>query len=193
EASLPEWGWPNWVLGSHDAPRNAARIGEAQARVAMMLLLTLRGTPTLYQGDELAIGAVPIPPDKVRDPRELRQPGIGLGRDPSRTPMAWDSSPGAGFSGAEPWLPLHPDWPRRNVAAQEADSRSMLALTRALLRLRREETALSIGEYLPVACEGDLLAYERRCGDKRLLVTLNFGPDCIALPDGVRDGQRLLS
>src|SRR5690606_36583096 len=193
EASLPEWGWPNWVLGSHDAPRNAARIGEAQARVAMMLLLTLRGTPTLYQGDELAIGAVPIPPDKVRDPRELRQPGIGLGRDPSRTPMAWDSSPGAGFSGAEPLLPLHPDWPRRNVAAQEADPHSMLALTRALMRLRREETALSIGEYLPVACAGSLLAYERRHGNSRLLVALNLGEQPVPLPEAARRGERLLS
>ena len=58
EASIPQWGWPNWVLGSHDAPRIAARIGGAQARVAMMLLLTLRGTPTIYQGDELGIGKV---------------------------------------------------------------------------------------------------------------------------------------
>src|SRR5688572_23937633 len=162
EASIPEWGWPNWVLGSHDAPRVASRIGEAQARVAMMLMLTLRGTPTLYQGDELGIGSVPIPPERVRDPRELRQPGIGLGRDPSRTPIPWDSSAHAGFSAAEPWLPLNPDWPVRNVAAQEADPGSMLQLTRALLRLRRAEAALSVGTYRPVACRGCLLAYERR-------------------------------
>jgi alpha-glucosidase len=193
EASLPEWGWPNWVLGSHDAPRIAARIGEAQARVAMMLLLTLRGTPTIYQGDELAIGEVPIPPDRVRDPRETRQPGIGLGRDPARTPMPWDGSPNAGFSSAEPWLPLNPDWPTRNVAAQERDPRSMLNLTRALLRLRRQERALAVGDYLPAACEGDLLAYERRCGNERLLVTLNFGPDPLPLPEAARDGERLLS
>jgi oligo-1,6-glucosidase/alpha-glucosidase len=193
EASLPAWGWPNWVLGSHDAPRIAARVGAAQARVAMMLLLTLRGTPTLYQGDELAIGAVPIPPDKVRDPRELRQPGIGLGRDPSRTPMPWDGSPHAGFSPAEPWLPLNPDWPARNVAAQETDPSSMLTLTRALLSLRRAEPALAVGDYRQVVCEGPLLAYERRSGDTRLLVVLNLGSEAITLPDQALGGERLLS
>src|SRR5687768_7047018 len=107
EAALHPGGWPNWVIASHDYPRIAAKLGEAQARVAAMLLLTLRGTPTLYQGDELGIGRVAIPPGKVRDPKELREPGIGLGRDPSRTPMAWDGSSNAGFSSAEPWLPLH--------------------------------------------------------------------------------------
>src|SRR3546814_11579509 len=88
EAVLPAHGWPNWVTGSHDAKRMAARVGEAQARVAAMLLLTLRGTPTLYQGDEIGIGEVTIPPDPLKDPRELREPGLGLGRDPPRTPMA---------------------------------------------------------------------------------------------------------
>jgi len=193
EASLPAWGWPNWVLGSHDAPRIAARIGEAQARVAMMLLLTLRGTPTLYQGDELGIGAVEIPPDRVRDPRELRQPGIGLGRDPCRTPMPWDRSANAGFSAAEPWLPLNPDWEARNVAAQETDPRSMLSLTRALLALRRAEPALAVGDYQQIACEGTLLAYERHSYGKRLLVLLNFGDEPVALPDQALGGERLLS
>ena len=193
EASLPEWGWPNWVIGNHDSPRIAARIGEAQARVAMMLLLTLRGTPTLYQGDELGIGDVPIPPDRVQDPREIRQPGIGLGRDPGRTPMPWDDTPHAGFSTAEPWLPLNPDWRTRNVAAQDADTRSMLNLTRALLRLRRQEAALSVGDYRPVACEGTLLAYERRAGDDRLLVALNLGEQPVPLPAEAQGGERLLS
>jgi alpha-glucosidase len=193
ETSVPEWGWPNWVLGSHDAPRVAARLGEAQARVAMVLLLTLRGTPTIYQGDELAIGEVPIAPDRVQDPREIRQPGIGLGRDPSRTPMPWDGSPNAGFSAAQPWLPLNPDWPDRNVAAQEADPGSMLALTRALLRLRRAEPALAVGDYLAIACEGTMLAYERRCGASRLLVALNLGPEPVAMPQEALGAPRLLS
>ena len=93
-----------------------------------LLLLTLRGTPTLYQGDEIGIGTVHIPPDRIRDPQDLRQPGMGLGRDRSRTPMAWSAAPNAGFSTAEPWLPLHPDWSTRNVAAQNRDPASMLAL-----------------------------------------------------------------
>lgn len=193
ESSLPAWGWPNWVLGSHDAPRIAARIGEAQARLAMMLLLTLRGTPTLYQGDELAIGTVPIPADKVRDPRELRQPGIGLGRDPSRTPMPWDSSLNAGFTTGEPWLPLNPDWESRNVAAQEGDPGSMLELTRALLRLRRAEAALSRGEYRSLHCREALLAYERCTADSRLVVALNFGEEATEMPAQAAGGERLLS
>ena len=193
EASIPEWGWPNWVLGSHDAARIAARLGEAQARVAMMLLLTLRGTPTLYQGDELGIGAVDIPPGRVRDPRELRQPGIGLGRDPCRTPMPWDGSPNAGFGTGEPWLPLNADWATRNVAAQEADPGSMLSLTRALLQLRRTEPALSVGDYIPVASGDNLLAYERRSGDTRVLVALNLGADPVAMPGQAPGGARLLS
>jgi oligo-1,6-glucosidase/alpha-glucosidase len=193
ETSLPEWGWPNWVLGSHDATRIAARVGEAQARVAMMLLLTLRGTPTLYQGDELGIGRVDIPPEKVRDPREIHQPGIGLGRDPSRTPMAWEATPNAGFSSAEPWLPLHDDWRTRNVAAEQQDPASMLNLTRALLRLRRQEAALAVGDYVAVASDGNLLAYERRHGSSRLLVALNLGGDAMPLPEVAGAGERLLS
>jgi oligo-1,6-glucosidase/alpha-glucosidase len=193
ENSVPEWGWPNWVIGSHDAARIAARVGEGQARVAMMLLLTLRGTPTLYQGDELGIGHVDIPPSKVRDPRELRQPGIGLGRDPCRTPMAWDGTPNAGFSSADPWLPLHDDWRTRNVAAEGIEPGSMLSLTRALLALRRAEPALTVGDYGPIAAEGPLLTYERRAGDSRLLVTLNLGEAEVPLPETAREGERLLS
>lgn len=193
EASLPPWGWPNWVFGSHDAARIAARIGEAQARVAMMLLLTMRGTPTLYEGDELGIGEVVIPPDKVQDPREKRQPGIGLGRDPSRTPMAWDTSPNAGFTSGKPWLPLHADWPKRNVEAEQRDPFSMLSMTQALLRLRRAEPALAVGDYAQVACDGSLLAYERLAGSSRLMVALNLGEAPVPLPKAAEGAERLLS
>lgn len=191
EASLPEFGWPNWVFGSHDAPRIAARIGEAQARVAAMLLLTLRGTPTLYQGDELGIGEVPIPPERVRDPQGLRQPGLGIGRDRSRTPMPWDTSPHAGFSDAEPWLPLNPDWRTRNVAVQSDDPRSILSLYRRLLALRRDRPALAVGRMSEVRAEGDVLTYERWLEGERLLIALNMS----ARPQPVicRPGRLLLS
>ena len=175
DASIPAHGWPNWVFGSHDAPRIAARIGEAQARVAAMLLLTLRGTPTMFQGDEIGIGEVTIPPDRVRDPQAIRQPGIGLGRDRSRTPMPWDSSPFAGFSTVEPWLPLNADWRTRNVAAQAADPGSMLHLYRSLLAMRRAHDALSVGRFVSAKADTDVLAYERRCKDERLLIALNLG------------------
>jgi alpha-glucosidase len=182
EASLPDFGWPNWVMGSHDAPRIAARIGEAQARIAAMLLLSLRGTPTLYQGDEIGIGKVDIPPGRVRDPQELRQPGIGLGRDRSRTPMPWSAAAFAGFSTAEPWLPLNPDWPVRNVEAQSQDRSSLLTLYQALLTLRRSCDPLAIGSLVLVDTDADILGFERRHGSERLLVMLNLGRRCRSLP-----------
>src|SRR5205807_2729979 len=98
EAALPAGGWPNWVLGNHDNHRIASRIGRDQARVAAMLLLTLRGTPTMYYGDEIAMHDVPIPPQLVQDPFERNVPGLDLGRDPERTPMQWDGSPNSGFT-----------------------------------------------------------------------------------------------
>jgi oligo-1,6-glucosidase/alpha-glucosidase len=181
EASLPAFGWPNWVFGSHDAARIAARIGEAQARVAAMLLLTLRGTPTLYQGDELGIGEVVIPPDRVRDPQDLRQPGLGIGRDRSRTPMPWDATQFAGFSTVEPWLPLNADWPARNVAAQTGDPRSMLALYRALLALRRAHPALSVGDMTLMGAPDGVIAYAREQDGERLLVLLNLTATTVAM------------
>lgn len=174
EASLPAFGWPNWVMGSHDAPRIAARIGEAQARVAAMLMLTLRGTPTLYQGDELGIGQVDIPPDRMRDPQHFRQPALNIGRDRSRTPMPWNTSTFAGFSSVEPWLPLNGDWPTRNVAAQTDDPRSMLALYHRLIRLRRAEPALSSGSLKLLDTPPGVIGYERAHGGGQLTVLLNL-------------------
>jgi alpha-glucosidase len=193
EAALPPGAWPNWVIASHDYPRIAAKLGEAQARVAAMMLLTLRGTPTLYQGDELGIGRVEILPDRVRDPKELREPGIGLGRDSSRTPMAWDSSPNAGFSTAEPWLPLHHDWPTRNIAAQHLDSASMLSLYRELLRLRRAEPALSIGSLHLGQASEHVIAYRRQHGRSRFQVLLNLTQTERRWPEGAEAGELLVS
>ncbi|MGA2637808.1 alpha-amylase family glycosyl hydrolase [Methylocella sp.] len=175
EAALPEGAWPNWVLSNHDRPRIAARVGEAQARVAAMLLLTLRGSPTLYYGDELGIGDVEIPPGRIRDPWALREPGLGVGRDPERTPMQWDSSVFAAFSTREPWLPLTPDWPKRNVAEMSADPASPLSLVRALLDARRAHRSLSRGSWRRLESCGDLLAYERIHEDDHKIIVLNFG------------------
>ncbi len=175
EAALPDGAWPNWVLSNHDRPRVAARVGEAQARVAAMLLLTLRGSPTLFYGDELGIGKVQIPPERVRDPWALREPGLGVGRDPERTPMQWGSGPFAGFSTVEPWLPLTPDWSKRNVAQMRADPASMLSLVRALLRLRRAHKSLSRGSWRRLESVGGILAYEREHEDDHMIIALNFG------------------
>jgi alpha-glucosidase len=174
EAALPPHGWPNWVLGNHDKARIAARLGERQARVAAMLLLTLRGTPTLYYGDELGLAGVSIPPDRAQDPWEKRQPGLGLGRDPARTPMQWDASPYAGFSSQEPWLPVTDDYRTLNVAEAQTDPQSVLTLYRRLISLRRDEAALHAGAYRLVYADDDVLAYERRAGSRRFCVALNL-------------------
>jgi alpha-glucosidase len=195
EAALPRGGWPNWVLGNHDRPRVAARLGEAQARVAAMLLLTLRGTPTLYYGDELGIGRVEVTKAHIQDPRELREPGLGLGRDPVRTPMPWDSTPNAGFTTGTPWLPLNPDWLERNVERLAHAPESLLVLYRRLLELRRAHPALTIGDTTVLDAEGDVLAYERRSGDERLLISLNLGEGLqeFALPSWAHRARPLLS
>jgi len=195
EAGLPPGGWPNWVLGNHDRPRVAAKRGLAQARVAAMLLLTLRGTPTLYYGDELGLSDVAIPPAQVQDPRELREPGLALGRDPVRTPMPWDGSENAGFSTAKPWLPLNADWPTRNVARLAEEPHSILTLYRRLLAARRAPLALSIGDFALLGAEGDMLAYERRHGAERLIMALNLGggPHRLELPGWASDCRPLLS
>src|SRR5690606_21820962 len=118
EGALPEGGWPNWVLGNHDKHRLATRIGEDQLRVAAMLLLTLRGTPTIYYGEELGMADVLITHERVQDPLEKNLPGLGLGRDPCRTPMQWSTSRHAGFTEGEPWLPVAPDYVDKNVDVQ---------------------------------------------------------------------------
>jgi alpha-glucosidase len=175
EALLPSYGWPNWVLGNHDSPRIATRIGRDQAGIAAMLLLTLRGTPTLYYGDELGMHNVAIPPDRVQDPFEKNVPGLGLGRDPARTSMQWSVGENAGFTKGSPWLPIADDVSTTNVEVEMRESNSMLNLYRRLIELRRREPALSIGQYSAVQAPGDLLAYRRQHDDaRRYLIVLNF-------------------
>jgi alpha-glucosidase len=195
EAAIPRGGWPNWVLGNHDQHRIATRVGRAQARVAAMLLLTLRGTPTLYYGDEIGMRDVPIPPDRVQDPFEKNVPGKGLGRDPERTPMQWSNQDNAGFTHGTPWLPLAADAAECNVAAQEADAGSILCLYRRLIALRRAEHALSVGSFTSIAAEGDVLAYVRRDGERTYVVALNLGPKphALLLPKQLRTGALALS
>jgi alpha-glucosidase len=183
ESLLPAGAWPNYVLGNHDQSRLATRVGTLQARAAAMLLLTLRGTPTLYNGDELGMKDVAVAADQVRDPAEKNQPGQGKGRDPERSPMIWVSAPNAGFTtpDAQPWLPLVPDWEAENAAMQSKDRRSMLTLYRRLLALRRMHDTLHAGAIADVSADGAILGYRRTgltdgaSGD--FLVLLNLGPD----------------
>ncbi len=177
EAALPLNGWPNWVLGNHDRPRIASRVGPEQARVAAMLLLTLRGTPTIYYGDEIGMQEVTIPPDRIRDPFEKNVPGRGLGRDGCRTPMQWDGSRYAGFSEVEPWLPLPNTALRVNVENERRDGTSLFQLHRQLIALRRARPALVFGAYRPIAASGELLMFVRENAAERLLIALNLGSE----------------
>ena len=186
---LPPDAWPAWMLGDHDVSRVASRYdeggnGQARARVAAMLLLTLRGTPFVYAGDEIGMTDGEVPPDRVVDVD---------GRDPERTPMQWDGSPGAGFTSGDPWLPIGRDAATVNVAAQRDDPASMLALYRRLIRYRTGSAALRAGGYrsLPDAPDG-CFAYLRTAGQERLLVALNFtGQRLSFTPDLGADRGRL--
>jgi alpha-glucosidase len=178
---LPEGAWPNWVLGNHDQPRIASRIGEHQARVAAMLLFTLPGTLTMYYGDEIGMTNVPIAPEQVQDPAEKNEPGIGQGRDPERTPMCWDQSPLAGFTTGAPWLPLGENRTNVNVAAEQGDSASILQLYCKLNALRKTHSTLISGKLHEIHVEQNVLRF-RRSGDEEIEVILNMTHESIAVP-----------
>jgi len=169
-AALPPGGSPSWVLGNHDRSRVATRVGSAQARIAAMLLLTLRGTPTIYMGDELGMLDTPIPPGQLRDPAELREPGRGLGRDPERTPFPWHDGPGAGFTEGTPWLPVGRDV---SLQTQRESRSSMVSFYRRLIQLRHTLPALRTGSMTQAIAEGGVLSYRRGTAEDTLLVTLN--------------------
>ena len=179
-ALLPAGAWPNFTLSNHDQPRHAFRyrageLTEARARVAATMLLTIRGTPFLYYGEEIGMTCRRIPRRALRDPMGISTWPFGfLGRDPERTPMQWDGSEGAGFTRGTPWLPLNEDYVSRNVAAQESDPRSLLSWYRSLIALRRSEEALRSGDIRFLDLDRDVLAYERHAGGEVVVVLLNF-------------------
>lgn len=182
ESALPKGAWPNWVMGNHDEPRLATRLGREQSRAAAVLLLTLRGTPTIYYGDELGMPEARIPQHMVKDPWGHRMPGFS--RDGCRTPMQWNAGPHAGFStGTQTWLPVQVS-PSINVESELADPDSHLALYRRLLAIRRAETSLRSGEVgliggLPPNC----LGYTRHAaGDRELTVLLNLSGEPVEVP-----------
>ncbi len=175
EGALPEKGWPNWVLGNHDQPRITSRVGMEQSKIAMMLLLTLRGTPTIYYGDELSVRDVPIPTDEIQDPQGLNMPDKNLSRDPSRTPMQWDSSQNAGFSNTKPWLRMEKRANRNNVEILKQEPASILNLYRKMIRLRQSEPALMVGSYRPVSSDHQAIAYLRESpGSDSFFIILNL-------------------
>ena len=192
ESALPPGAWPTFVLGSHDAPRLASRIGKAQARVAAMLLLTLRGTPTLYQGDELGLENGVISQDRLCDPQGLRL-GPERSRDPGRTPMQWNSDPFSGFSSVEPWLPINRDFTVNNAAVQAAEPASVLNLYRSLLRYRRSDPVLLSGSYETYRAPDGCFAFLRRYSDLIRLVALNLTSEPLGVDLEVLSGAVAIS
>jgi alpha-glucosidase len=186
DAAVPSFGWPNYVLGNHDRRRLASRIGVSQARVAAMLLLTLRGTPTIYYGDELGLENGIITADIMQDPQGLNL-GLDKTRDQERTPMQWSSQAHAGFSTVEPWLPVSPDFEERNVAVQNDDPASILNLYRQLLKYRRNTPALEGGIYRSLDVDHeDCFVYLREHPEGSRLIALNFTdqPRTLSVPHG---------
>lgn len=188
ENLLPSEAWPDQVLSNHDNSRHATRYddplhGEARTRVAAMLLLSLRGTPFLYYGEEIGMRDVPIPDEAIQDPL-ARNVHPKLGRDPERTPMQWAAGPGAGFTTGHPWLPIASDAEHRNVAAQREDPASLLHLYRELLALRRSTPALHRGSYRSLEAPADVFAYERKAPGSRVVVALNFSNESRSIDFG---------
>jgi alpha-glucosidase len=181
EALAEEAAWPAWFLANHDHPRVASRFdedgrGADRARAIALMLYALRGTPFVYQGEELGLPDAEIPPERVVDVD---------GRDPERAPIPWQppsvAGPGAGFTTGEPWLPLVADAERLCAERQAADPSSTLALFRRLAALRAATPALQTGTQRMLDTGDGVLAWQREDTDDRLLVAVNFATEATAL------------
>lgn len=173
--NVPVGGWTNWTLGNHDEIRLATRLPDGHERLAALLLLSLRGTPFLYYGDELGMHQVAVSGAEARDP--WGESVEWLSRDGARTPMQWSGEPNAGFCAKEiePWLPVDPGSRTLNVDSELGDPDSTLNLYRRLLRLRKEHSALRVGSFLthPSSTE-EVFAYRRESDTETMTVVLNF-------------------
>ena len=175
---------PTTVLSNHDKPRTASRYSknenDQQTLIAMTLLLTLRGTPFMYYGEEIGMREISLSRSEIMDPPGKKYWPIFKGRDGCRSPMQWNETPFAGFSTAKPWLKVHPNYNHRNVAAQQPDPDSVLNFTRRLIVLRRAYTALRQGSFKSLfRTDTGVLAYERKLVDssgqaQRIQIYLNF-------------------
>jgi alpha-glucosidase len=180
--AVPDHGWPDWVVGGHDKRRVASRIGPAQARILAMLLLTLRGTPFFFAGDEIGMTDVSIPPECVQDVFEQRVRGYGLNRRSRALAHALGQQRKRRLHLGPPMAANGRRRRRANVARLQQDPRSLLWLYRSLIRLRKQEKALTAGSYVPMRSRNDVLMFKRSYGDTELLVALNFSHDPCKLP-----------
>jgi alpha-glucosidase len=191
--------WPTTVMSNHDLPRAASRYcrgeDDTMAKLVMTLLLTLRGTSFLYQGEEIGMRTVPLERSEILDPPGKKYWPIYKGRDGCRSPMHWDDSPNAGFSPAKPWLKVHPNYLARNVKRQQTEPDSLLNFTKALIALRKSHPALRRGDFEPVAATRDILVYLRKSREQTILVVLNFSKrrKVFSLPPGIHLRERLFT
>ena len=185
-------GWPTWAFSNHDVARVATRWGRdappgAAAPTFLALLLSLRGTVCLYQGEELGLPEADVPFERLRDPLGLAAWPASRGRDGCRTPMPWTSGPGGGFSVCpETWLPMSEVHRAMAVSVQEADAASHLSIARRLIAIRRSSAALSRGRFRVTSASSDLLVFERVHGDEVVLCLFSVGPQdgVVELPEG---------
>ncbi|MGH6952209.1 MAG: alpha-amylase family glycosyl hydrolase, partial [Vitreimonas sp.] len=188
--AMAQWhdarGWPSWSLSNHDVVRFPTRLAAddpQQTKLMLALLLSLRGTAFLYQGDELGLPHAEVPFERLRDPEAITFWPSGIGRDGARTPMPWlRDAPMAGFTdAADAWLPLDPRHRALAVDAQSGND-SVLAFTRAMIALRRESAALREGDFIARDAPEPVLAFERRAQGERMLCLFNLGPEPVRLP-----------
>jgi alpha-glucosidase len=189
--------WTTYVLSNHDNPRHYDRYGDGEhndliAKLTATMLLTLRGSPFLYYGEEIGMTTTePKTIDEVRDPVGRRYWPANKGRDGERTPMQWDASTQAGFTTGTPWLPVPPSARERNVAAEERDPDSLLNFYRRLIALRRRTPALLNGDYASVGRDPNVYAYFRLTRTQAMLVALNMSGEPRAL-NSVAPGFRVV-
>jgi alpha-glucosidase len=191
EQALEGDRWPSYVLNNHDVKRSTSRYSQGEdderLKVAAALLLTLRGTPFIYYGEEIGMREVVLKRSQILDPVGLRFWPFYKGRDGCRTPMQWNSKTNAGFSAGQPWLPLHSNWQERNVEKQAKDSGSLLNFYKELIALRKSEEVLVRGsvQFMQGAPK-NVLAYEREYLNKKAWIFLNFSDKArgIRLPKG---------
>lgn len=193
EKTLEPQDVPTYVLGNHDNSRIATRRGPAQARASALLLLTLRGTPFIYYGEELGMEDVGIPKNQLKDGFIETSDGV-YSRDPERTPMQWDDTTHAGFTIGKPWLPVSKDYKILNVENQISDPHSMLNLYRTLINFRNNSDALLRGSYHSIQTKSpNVFAFIRESEKEKLLIFINFSSQIITEPFEFVVGRMIVS
>jgi oligo-1,6-glucosidase len=222
DQGLDSHNWTTVFLSNHDNPRPVSHFGDdspanrlASAKLLATMLLTLKGTPFIYQGDELGMTNYPFTKIEEFDDIEVKnawnaevltkqvKAGVFIehmrktSRDHSRTPMQWDDSPNAGFTTAtKPWLAVNPNYKELNAKAALADPDSVYHYFQALLKLRKKTAALIYGDYADLdPSHPSIFAYTRTLGSEKNLIVLNFSADALKylLPAGLKTGRLLVS